>query len=226
MYKNKKAGYNLNVYLCIQLKFTILKKKMKFFKNNLIKFSIVFSILMFFGNTPLYALNSNKTINSNKDYIQLKNGNIIQGEIVKIGSNSFKILTDDGKVKIKNNEVVIAGFNQELLPVEKYRLGVLDGKRYAQNQNGNLALGILTGPLGVIIVYLTSEQMPALDAINGANKAIVDDMDYVLGYEKGARQKSGGKALLGTAIAAAAAIIIGLVFVVDTAEDIVDEFKY
>ncbi|MDA9595663.1 hypothetical protein N9R90_00685 [Flavobacteriaceae bacterium] len=196
---------------------------MKFFKNNLIKFSVVFSILMFFGNTPLYALNSNKKINSNKDYIQLKNGNIIQGEIVKIGSNSFKILTDDGKVKIKNNEVVIAGFNQELLPVEKYRLGVLDGKRYAQNQNGNLALGILTGPLGVIIVYLTSEQMPALDAINGANKAIVDDMDYVRGYEKGARQKSGGKALLGTAIAAAAAIIIGLILA-DTAEDIVDDF--
>tara|TARA_B100001059_G_C17715539_1_gene517777 strand:+ start:380 stop:925 length:546 start_codon:yes stop_codon:yes gene_type:complete len=178
---------------------------------------------MFFGNTPLYAFNFNKIINSNKDYIQLKNGNIIQGEIIKIGSNSFKILTDDGKVKIKNNEVVIAGFNQELLPVEKYRLGVLDGKRYAQNQNGNLALGFLTGPLGVIIVYLTSEQMPALDAINSTNKAIVDDMDYVQGYEKGARQKSGGKALLGSAIAAAAAaLIIGLV-IVDTTEDIVDK---
>jgi hypothetical protein len=46
---------------------------MKFFKNNVIKFSVVFSILMFFGNTPLYALNADKElINPNKGLYSFK----------------------------------------------------------------------------------------------------------------------------------------------------------
>lgn len=195
---------------------------MKFFKNNVIKFSVVFSILIFFGNTPLYALNADKElINPNKDYIALNNGNLIQGEIIKLLPNSLKIMTDEGKVKIKNKDVLIIGFNQELTPAEKYRLGILDGKRFAENKGGNIALGFFTGLIGTLVVYLTSEQMPSYQAMNGPNKVIVNDMDYVRGYEKGARQKSGGNALIGTGILVAAAIILGLL-----AEDSVDDSYY
>ena len=35
--------------------------------------------------------------------------------------------------------------------------------------------------------------------MNGPNKAIVDDPVYLKGFEKGARAKSGGNALIGTA---------------------------
>lgn len=195
---------------------------MKFFKNNVIKFSIVFSILIIFGNAPLYALNADKEpINPNKDYIALNNGDIIQGEIIKLLPNSFKIMTDEGKFKIKNKDVLIVGFNQELTQAEKYRLGILDGKRFAENKGGNLALGFLTGLIGTLIVYVTSEQMPGYQAMNGPNKAVVNDMEYVRGYEKGARQKSGGQALIGTGILVAAAIILGLI-----AEDTVEEVYY
>lgn len=195
---------------------------MKFFKNNVIKFSVVFSILMVFGNAPLYALNSDKEpINPNKDYIALNNGDIIQGEIVKLLPNSFKIITGDGEIKIKNKDVVIVGFNQELTPAEKYRLGILDGKRYAENKGGNLAIGFFFSLVGTLIVYVTSEQIPGYQAMSGPNKAIVNDMDYVRGYEKGARQKSGGNALIGTGILVAAAIILGVI-----AEDSVDDFYY
>ena len=116
---------------------------------------------------------------------------------------------------------MIIGFNQELAPAEKYRLGILDGKRFAENKGGNIALGFFTGLIGTLVVYLTSEQMPSYQAMNGPNKAIVNDMDYVRGYEKGARQKSGGNALIGTGILVAAAILLGVL-----AEDSVDDLYY
>ena len=104
----------------------------------------MFSILMMLGNTPLYG---NYAISSNAetgyDYIALKDGTIIKGDIVKFAANSFRIITDEGKIRVNNKDVVIAGFSQELTQAERYALGRLDGKRYAENQLGNMLVGFL-----------------------------------------------------------------------------------
>ena len=113
----------------------------KYIKEPLI---IMFSILMMLGNTPLYG---NYAISSNAetgyDYIALKDGTIIKGDIVKFAANSFRIITDEGKIRVNNKDVVIAGFSQELTQAERYALGRLDGKRYAENQLGNMLVGFL-----------------------------------------------------------------------------------
>ncbi len=163
-------------------------------------FILIFSILMMIGNTPLYSNYSgldNPTVGN--DRIILKDGTIIKGEIVKFGSNSFRIINNEGKVKVKNDNVSIISFSQDLTDAEKYRLGVLDGKRYAKRKGGNIVVGILFGLIGTGVVYLTSSQYPSFEASVGANKAIVGDPAYVAGYEKGARQRSGSNALIGTA---------------------------
>ena len=197
---------------------------MKYIRNYIKEpFIIVFSILMMLGNTTLYANNaSNYHPEARYDYIALNDGTILKGEIYKLGINSFKILTENGKIKVKNNNVSFVGFSQEISDGEKYRLGILDGKRYAENQSGNMALGFFFSIMGTLIVYLTSAQVPSNEAMSGPNKAIVDDINYVKGYEKGARSKSGGKALTGTAILVVVAIIAGII----AADEVDDIYSY
>ena len=169
----------------------------------------MFSILMMLGNTPLYG---NYAIRSNAetgyDYIALKDGTIIKGDIVKFAANSFRIITDEGKIRVNNKDVVIAGFSQELTQAERYALGRLDGKRYAENQLGNMLVGFLFPLLGTVVVYLTSDQSPSFEALAGPNQAVVNDINYIRGYEKGASAKSGGNALIGAVISIAAAILL------------------
>ena len=183
---------------------------------------IVFSILMMLGNTPLYANNGgNYNPEAGYDYIALKDGTIIKGDIVKFASNSFKIITDEGKKRVRNKDVVIVGFSQELTQSETYQLGVLDGKRYAENKGGNMLLGFLFPLLGTVAVYLTSDQSPGYEAMAGPNKAIVNDINYLRGYEKGATAKSGGNALIGAVIAVAAIVLLTAAVV-----DEVDDYYY
>ena len=137
--------------------------------------------------------------NEKDDAILLKNGNIISGHIMKFGRNSIKIKTSDNLIKILNDDITIITVGQELSDFEKLSLGELDGKRYAKRKGGNIVLGFFTGLIGTGIVYLTSSQYPSFEAMNGPNKAIVDDPVYLKGFEKGARAKSGGNALIGTA---------------------------
>lgn len=143
-----------------------------------------------------------------KDYILLNSGEIVQGEIIKFGSTFFTIEKENGSsLKIHNEEVNLVAVSQEMTSGEKYRLGILDGKRYAKNKGGNFAIGLFFGLIGTAIVYVSSDQMPSYEAMNGSNKALVNEVDYLRGYEKGAKAKSGGKALIGTLVSVGILII-------------------
>ena len=151
-------------------------------------------LIIFLAGLQVQAMSNEKD-----DAILLKNGNIISGHIMKFGRNSIKIKTSDNLIKILNDDITIITVGQELSDFEKLSLGELDGKRYAKWKGGNIVLGFFTGLIGTGIVYLTSSQYPSFEAMNGPNKAIVDDPVYLKGFEKGARAKSGGNALIGTA---------------------------
>ena len=151
-------------------------------------------LIIFLAGLQVQAMSNEKD-----DAILLKNGNIISGHIMKFGRNSIKIKTSDNLIKILNDDITIITVGQELSDFEKLSLGELDGKRYAKRKGGNIVLGFFTGLIGTGIVYLTSSQYPSFEAMNGPNKAIVDDPVYLKGFEKGARAKSGGNALIGTA---------------------------
>ena len=134
------------------------------------------------------------------DYIILKNGKYIQGQVVDIGRNKIKMNVGVDIKIIKNKDILSLTFDQELTSKEKYSLGFLDGKRYARNQEGNLILGIpsiLSLGAPILIIYVTSNQKPYNLGINEKNKLIIDDLEYLKGYKKGARQKSALKALEG-----------------------------
>jgi hypothetical protein len=140
------------------------------------------------------------------DKILLTDNSVVEGQIVRFGKNKFVVETISGKRVIKNSKVQQVAFDQELTESEKYALGMLDGKRYAQNKAGNIAVGFLFGIVGSAIVYATSDQVPSAKAQLGENKILVDDLSYRLGYSKGARKVSGGNSLIGAA--AATALII------------------
>jgi hypothetical protein len=144
-----------------------------------------------------------------QDYILLNSGEVVRGEIVKFGSTFFTIEKENGStLKIHNEDVNLVAVSQEMTSGEKYRLGILDGKRYAKNKGGNFAIGLFFGLIGTAIVYVSSDQMPSYEAMNGSNKALVNEVDYLRGYEKGAKAKSGGKALIGTLISVGILIIV------------------
>lgn len=148
------------------------------------------------------------------DYIILKNGKYIQGQVVDIGRNKIKMNVGVDIKIIKNKDILSLTFDQELTSKEKYSLGLLDGKRYARNQMGNLILGIpsiliLGAP--ILIIYLTSNQKPHNLGITEKNKLIIDDLDYLKGFKKGARQKSALKALEGGLYGTLAVLSIALV---------------
>ena len=153
-----------------------------------------FMLIIFLAGLQVQAMSNEKD-----DAILLKNGNIISGHIMKFGRNSIKIKNSDNLIKILNDDITIITVGHELSDFEKLSLGELDGKRYAKRKGGNIVLGFFTGLIGTGIVYLTSSQYPSFEAMNGPNKAIVDDPVYLKGFEKGARAKSGGNALIGTA---------------------------
>ena len=97
------------------------------------------------------------------DYVVLKNGKYIQGQVVDIGRNKIKMNVGVDIKIIKNKDILSLTFDQELTSKEKYSLGFLDGKRYARNQMGNLILGIPSIPLmgaPILLIYVTSNQKP------------------------------------------------------------------
>ncbi|MAJ38383.1 MAG: hypothetical protein CMC19_10855 [Flavobacteriaceae bacterium] len=159
-----------------------------------------FCILCFVFTLQLSAMDDFEVKEPITDVVILANGESIQGEIVKFSANSLKIKNDDGILKIKNNEIGLIALAQELTAAEKYQLGILDGKRYALNKGGNLAVGFFFGLIGTAVVYVSSDQLPSYQAANGAQKAIANDINYIQGYEKGARSKSGSQALIGNGI--------------------------
>ena len=151
------------------------------------------------------------------DYVVLKNGKYIQGQVVDIGRNKIKMNVGVDIKIIKNKDILSLTFDQELTSKEKYSLGFLDGKRYARNQMGNLILGIPSIPLlgaPILLIYVTSNQKPHNMGITEKNKLIIDDLDYLKGYKKGARQKSISKAVDGVLYGTLAVLSIGLVALV------------
>ena len=159
-----------------------------------------FFILSLGFTLQLSAMHEFEVKEPTTDVVILANGESIQGEIVKFSANSLKIKNDHGIVKIKNNEIGLIALAQELTAAEKYQLGILDGKRYALNKGGNLAVGFFFGLIGTAVVYVSSDQLPSYQAANGAQKAIANDINYIQGYEKGARSRSGSQALIGNGI--------------------------
>ena len=147
------------------------------------------------------------------DYVVLQNGKYVLGQVVDIGINKIKINVGLDIKIIKNKDILSLTFDQELTSNEKYNLGFLDGKRYARNQMGNLILGIpsiLTIGAPILIIYLTSNQKPHNLGITEKNKLIIDDLDYLKGYKKGARKKSVSKAINGGLYGTLAVLSIGL----------------
>ena len=148
------------------------------------------------------------------DYVILQNGKYIQGQVIDIGRNKIKMNVGLDIKIIKNKDILSLTFDQELTSNEKYNLGFLDGKRYARNQMGNLILGIpsiLSIGAPILIVYVTSNQKPHNLGITEKNKLIIDDLDYLEGYKKGARQKSVLKALEGGLYGTLAVLSVALV---------------
>ena len=148
------------------------------------------------------------------DHIILQNGKYIQGQVVDIGRNKIKMNVGVDIKMIKNKDILSLTFDQELTSKEKYSLGFLDGKRYARNQMENLILGIpsvLIMGAPILIIYVTSNQKPHNLGITEKNKLIIDDLDYLKGFKRGARQKSALKALEGGLYGALAVLSIALV---------------
>ena len=148
------------------------------------------------------------------DYVILQNGKYIQGQVVEIGKNKIKINVGVDVKTIKNKDILSLIFDQELTSKEKYSIGFLDGKRYAKNQTGNLILGIpsiIFFGAPILVIYLTSNQKPHNLRITEKIKLIIDDLDYLRGYKKGAKQKSALKALEGVLYGALASLGIVLV---------------
>jgi len=161
----------------------------------LITFGLFLSLNAFASNNF-----SEKSMTLSQDAILLEDGTFIKGEITKIGKNYFKIYNGEETLKISNDNVTLVSFAQELKDMEKYQLGILDGKRYAKNKGGNLLIGMFFGLIGTGIVYIASDQYPSAEASIGPNKTILNDANYIRGYSKGAKSKSGGQALIGTGI--------------------------
>ena len=147
----------------------------------------------------LFLIGFSNLLSAN-DIVIINDGSIIEGEIVKFANNRISIQTNNGNEVINNSRISLIAISQNLTEQEKFLLGKLDGKRYAKNKGGNLILGLLTGLIGTAIVYVSSEQMPSLEASLGANKKIVDDPSYISGFTKGAKIKSTSKAFIGTLI--------------------------
>ena len=148
----------------------------------------LYSILFLLATVSVFSM----------DKIVLSNGTILEGSIVKMSKKNFFIQIDDKIEKISNLDVGLVSFQEEISDMEKYRLGELDGQRYAKNKGGNIAIGFLVSIVGTGIVYLTSDQSPSVESMLGPNKAIVNDPNYIDGYSKGARSKSTSNAAIGT----------------------------
>lgn len=165
-------------------------------------------VLLFSNSTLIWAKSLN--LNDASDVLVTTNGVVQKGEIVKFSVNSVKIRNANGLTKIKNNRISIIGINQELTDAEKYQLGILDGKRYAKNKGGNLAVGFFLGLIGTAVVYLSSEQLPSQSLASNKNNLIVNDIYYIRGYEKGSRKKSTTNALLGAITSTVAVTVYAL----------------
>ncbi len=165
-------------------------------------------VLLFSNSNLIWAKPLN--LNDVSDVLVTTDGVVHKGEIVKFSVNSVKIRNANGLTKIKNNRISIIGINQELTDAEKYQLGILDGKRYAKNKGGNLAVGFFLGLIGTAVVYLSSEQLPSQSLVSNENNLIANDIYYIRGYEKGSRKKSTTNALLGAITSTVAVTIYAL----------------
>ena len=72
------------------------------------------------------------------DYIILKNGKYIQGQVVDIGRNKIKMNVGVDIKIIKNKDILSLTFDQELTSKEKYSLGLLDGKIVFDEKSENI----------------------------------------------------------------------------------------
>ena len=147
------------------------------------------------------------------DYIYLENGDLVQGHIVKIGSNRIKIKIDEKNHSISHRDILGVVFGQEPTAEEKYKLGKLDGKRFAKNKTGNLLFGtvsLITGGLPILLIYATSKQSPHSDGITEKNKLIIDDEHYLKGYKRGAKSTSTWEAVKGGLIGTGALFLVAV----------------
>ena len=79
------------------------------------------------------------------DYIFLQSGASLQGQVIKIGKNSFKIRIDNKKHFVDNKDVLGVVFDQQLNDQDTQDLGYLDGKLFDKKQTGTCLFG--TGTL-------------------------------------------------------------------------------
>lgn len=147
-----------------------------------------------------------------KDFIFLQSGDVLEGDIKKMKKNSFVIeISSNDYVKVKNENVGLVAFSDSLTERELYRLGELDGKRFATGTGANFMVGFVFGIIGTAIVYASAGQEPSKKVKQGRKSNIVDDINYREGYERGSNRKSGNSALSGT-VSSLAILIVLLLF--------------
>lgn len=143
-----------------------------------------------------------------KDFIFLQNGDVLEGDIKKMKKNSFVIeISSNDYVKVKNENVGIVAFSDSLTERELYRLGELDGKRFATGQGANFMVGFVFGIIGTAIVYGSGGQEPSKKVKQGRDSNIIEDINYREGYARGSSRTSGSSALTGTIVSLAGLLI-------------------
>ncbi len=171
-------------------------------KRKIIAIILLFSFSMSFAkNVANTKLLKDKNV-TKTDVILLENGEHLKGEIVKMTKNAFVLLNENNeKVKIKNDDVLLVGFAQELSEQEKYQLGFLDGKRANKKRDiGNAIVGYLLPLTGEALVYMFSLRLPFNSEVLPENVKLINDYYYNNGFRKGARSRAFNAALFGSAV--------------------------
>ncbi len=188
-------------------------------KRKIIAIILLFSFSMSFAKDIANTKLLKEKIKTKTDVILLANGEHLKGEIVKMTKNAFVLKNENGKrIRVKNDDVLLVGFAQELPAQKRYRLGLLDGKR-AGNKRAftHGVLGFLTsviagGIVTVGVVYLTSKRVPTEKDVLPENVKLLDDYYYNEGFRIGARNKAAAHAGIGVGTALVTIIALYLYY--------------
>ncbi len=164
-------------------------------KRKIISVILLLSFSMSFAKDIANTKLLKEKIKTKTDVILLENGEHLKGEIVKMTKNAFVLKNKNGKrIRVNNNDVILVGFAQELTTQERFRLGLLDGKRAGNKRAfANGAIGFLLGLGSVLtigVVYLTSNRIPKEKNVLPENMKLIDDYYYSEGFRIGARNKA------------------------------------
>lgn len=133
-----------------------------------------------------------------QDKVVLSNNEVVLGTIKTFNSKKITIDGNRGGEKILFEDISSIIFENEPTNQEIFKLGFIDGKRMARNKTANFLTGFFLSVPGSVIVHSTSDQYPSYLSRLGPNQDFTNNPDYIRGYTKGAKLKSGTSALTGS----------------------------